>query len=658
VSLTKKRNPSRKQVEANHRNAQKSTGPRTPQGKAHVALNALKHGLHSDPFVQGMLALHEDPRAYYRLLGELLTSLRPSNPHQRLQVEDIARLRLEKQRLQRARAGLVVGKVRGLELRRDRRQLDFDCEAPDLPQAELLEKGLYRAPDSPPKFEKMLSCFDVLINEAKQGRWRLDPEPELNLLYGKEPSLEGAYLRNVFRRCVAAKDGVGLRPSESRAARAAERGDGVSGGSGSGAGGVHQRGEGGAAHSAPNPESRTPNPEGTEGEPERLLLLRTLFAAKQRALRLYQLYNREFVEVTPDQRDVCLAPSDRTDVNLMRQEAQNERQLRWALKLYWQTQKEDAARPAQPEGEADDLVEALAVGTLTPSPSPTGRGELEPLEVLPSPSGREGTAGAAGEGEEPISSASAPGISELFGAQQSHQPAENTEELSGIGQNKPNSAIADGRLGIVDWQAGAAGPSVPAIENGESSIKGSMEAARPKVKELLEQMQSDPEARALVETFLLSQMVEEDSRREEQELAAWQREKHKREALEDGLEQMVAAQQELEGKNRQLRAELGESELMHQQVREQVKPAEAAVATRREPTHMEIYNKIREVVGLTGGEEFFSDTEAEDMPADRLREDEFNEFQQAAVRPGNTDTGLKNRRRKKLDRERVTEQDG
>ena len=29
----------------------------------------------------------------------------------------------------------------------------------------------------------------------------------------------------------------------------------------------------------------------------------------------------------------------------MRQEAQNERQLRWALKLYWQTEKEDAARP-------------------------------------------------------------------------------------------------------------------------------------------------------------------------------------------------------------------------------------------------------------------------------------------------------------------------
>ena len=290
----KKRNPSPKQVEANRRNSQKSTGPRTPQGKQQVSLNALKHGLHADPFVQGMLALHEDPRAYYRLLGDLFASLRPANPHQRLQVEDIARLRMEKQRLQRARAALVAGKVPGLERRRDRRLLDFDCEAPDLPQAELLEKGLYRAPDSPPKFEKMLSCFDILISLAKQGQFQLDPEPELNLLYGKEPSLEGAYLRNVFRRFVATQNGVR--------------------GSGLGAGDADE--ETGSEPRTPNPETRIPDLEGARGvqdpipnpkskipngvgEPERLLLLRTLFAAKQRALHLYQLYNREFVEIAP-----------------------------------------------------------------------------------------------------------------------------------------------------------------------------------------------------------------------------------------------------------------------------------------------------------------------------------------------------------------------
>jgi hypothetical protein len=37
--------PSERQILANRRNAQKSTGPRTAAGKAKVRVNALKHGL-------------------------------------------------------------------------------------------------------------------------------------------------------------------------------------------------------------------------------------------------------------------------------------------------------------------------------------------------------------------------------------------------------------------------------------------------------------------------------------------------------------------------------------------------------------------------------------------------------------------------------------
>ena len=40
-----------RQIRANRRNAQKSTGPRTPEGKAKTRYNALRHGIHADQIV-------------------------------------------------------------------------------------------------------------------------------------------------------------------------------------------------------------------------------------------------------------------------------------------------------------------------------------------------------------------------------------------------------------------------------------------------------------------------------------------------------------------------------------------------------------------------------------------------------------------------------
>ena len=40
-----------KQIAANRRNAQKSTGPRTTAGKAKTRLNPLKHGLTAETIV-------------------------------------------------------------------------------------------------------------------------------------------------------------------------------------------------------------------------------------------------------------------------------------------------------------------------------------------------------------------------------------------------------------------------------------------------------------------------------------------------------------------------------------------------------------------------------------------------------------------------------
>ena len=61
------------QIKANRRNAQKSTGPKTAEGKAIVAQNALKHGL----FAHGNVIQCEKQADFDCFRDELLASLAP-----------------------------------------------------------------------------------------------------------------------------------------------------------------------------------------------------------------------------------------------------------------------------------------------------------------------------------------------------------------------------------------------------------------------------------------------------------------------------------------------------------------------------------------------------------------------------------------------------
>ena len=57
---------SERKIEANRRNAQRSTGPKTEEGKDKVRLNALKHGLCAETIVLP----HEDADAYQQRLDD------------------------------------------------------------------------------------------------------------------------------------------------------------------------------------------------------------------------------------------------------------------------------------------------------------------------------------------------------------------------------------------------------------------------------------------------------------------------------------------------------------------------------------------------------------------------------------------------------------
>jgi hypothetical protein len=67
------RKPTEAQMNANRRNAQKSTGPRTPEGRAASSRNRLVHGLRANKH----LLLDEDPEEFLILLKDLHDRFRP-----------------------------------------------------------------------------------------------------------------------------------------------------------------------------------------------------------------------------------------------------------------------------------------------------------------------------------------------------------------------------------------------------------------------------------------------------------------------------------------------------------------------------------------------------------------------------------------------------
>ena len=74
------------QIEANRRNARKSTGPRTLEGKAVVRLNAIKTGIYAQAEV---FTPSEDPNDLAELTADYHERFRPANPEQRMLVDSL-----------------------------------------------------------------------------------------------------------------------------------------------------------------------------------------------------------------------------------------------------------------------------------------------------------------------------------------------------------------------------------------------------------------------------------------------------------------------------------------------------------------------------------------------------------------------------------------
>ncbi|MEE1877951.1 hypothetical protein [Altererythrobacter litoralis] len=90
----------KRQIEANRRNAQQSTGPRSAEGKEASSRNALKHGVLSEKAV----CYHEDRDAFDALLEQLAHELEPKTALECTLVERLSILLWREKRLAEAEA--------------------------------------------------------------------------------------------------------------------------------------------------------------------------------------------------------------------------------------------------------------------------------------------------------------------------------------------------------------------------------------------------------------------------------------------------------------------------------------------------------------------------------------------------------------------------
>ena len=110
---------SERQMAANRANALHSTGPKTPEGKAVVRLNALRHGL----LTRDVVLPGEDADAFEDLWNQVRADLSPVGPIEEVLVDRIVNAMWRLQRLARAETALFHWRVYGLKADRLRQEV-------------------------------------------------------------------------------------------------------------------------------------------------------------------------------------------------------------------------------------------------------------------------------------------------------------------------------------------------------------------------------------------------------------------------------------------------------------------------------------------------------------------------------------------------------
>jgi hypothetical protein len=153
--------PTDAQIAANRANAQKSTGPRSVEGKAASRFNALQHGMDAASIV----IPGEDPAAYQSLLDNYYDDFHPQSALEEFHVDTLIRSDWQKRRLQRTEAKLYRAL---LAEGADPEDLDVALLR-DSPTAKLLRKVFAQIASLDRAFHRALSDLRRIRRERDQA---------------------------------------------------------------------------------------------------------------------------------------------------------------------------------------------------------------------------------------------------------------------------------------------------------------------------------------------------------------------------------------------------------------------------------------------------------------------------------------------------------
>ena len=107
---------SQQQIDANRRNARRSTGPKTPEGKAIVSRNAIRHGLTS---TRAIALPEENLEEFNDLLESFSAQFQPQSPFERSLVLQMAVADWRMRRAVRLETGILAYRLDEMRAERD-----------------------------------------------------------------------------------------------------------------------------------------------------------------------------------------------------------------------------------------------------------------------------------------------------------------------------------------------------------------------------------------------------------------------------------------------------------------------------------------------------------------------------------------------------------